>query len=120
MSDVVSGVRDGISIIGNAAIKAGEAAAIAAYPWLGLPVIKQIWESILGHFLDAVILTMQDSSTRILIPIIDQAQADAANQATEKLKKDLEDVRADSLQTQRDLDEVKKAYADLIHMRTST
>lgn len=120
MADVVSDVSDIIGIIGNAGLDAGEAAVIQAYPWLGLPIIEQIWEAVLGSFISAVLIAMEETSTRILIPFIDQGQADAANAAAAKLQKDLDDANASQTAIQGELDDLKKKYADLIHLRLPT
>lgn len=118
--DVVSGVRAGIDIIGEAAVAAGEAAAIASFPFLGWPVVKQIWEAILEKYTTAVLVEMQNSSTRILIPIIDDAQGDAATAAAAKLQATLDAQAAQSEEVTRELSDLKEKYAELIRMRQST
>lgn len=118
--DIVSGVRSGISIIGDAGIKAGEAAVIAWQPWLGWPVIKQIWQGILERFADAAIKAMQDGSTIILIPIIETAKAEAADEASTKLQALLDNEKTNAEDLAAEVAEWKKKYAELIHMRVAT
>ena len=118
--DIVSAIRQGIGVLGEAGIIAGEAAAVAAYPWLGWPIINQIFKAVVEKFADAAIKTMEDESTVLIVPVIDQAQANAASEASLKLQKDLEDSQTTQEELARDLDEWKQKYADLIHMRHAT
>lgn len=43
-------VRTGLVDIVNAEVTAAESSLIAAQPWLGLPVVKQLWEKAFQYF----------------------------------------------------------------------
>ncbi len=115
--DVVSAIRGGIGGLGKIAVAAGEGAVIAKFPFLGLPILKQIWEMIAEEFAKGAIGAFENGASNILIPIIDKAQAEAANAAKVKLQADLENEKTKSEELARDLAEFKKKYAELIHMR---
>jgi hypothetical protein len=118
--DIVSAVRAVLKAGAEIGVQAGEAAAIAAYPWLGLPFIKQIWETILEHYAAAFDKALMDESTKLIIPIIDKIKADAAEAESAKYKAMLEGANATSEQLQKENDEWEQKYADLIHQRRAT
>lgn len=118
MGDILSGVDAGISALGEVAVAAGEAALIADYPILGLPVIKQIWEFFLEKLEAKIVVQLQQGSAVIIIRANDEAQRAAADAAKEALAK--AQLGVDDAVHQKTLDDFEKTYGDLIHERIST
>ena len=118
MGDVLSGVDEGIAIMANVAVGAGELALIAQFPWLGLPVIKQIWQFLVEQLEQRIVVELQKGSAVIIIRANTQAQADAADAASSALRKAQEGV--DDAIHQKTLDDFQKAYEALISTRIST
>lgn len=117
--DLASVVRQAIKVAGESGIKAGEAAVIAAYPWLGWPVIKQLWTAVIEKFLSGYIKSLMDESTKILIPIINENLAEAAEAESEKLKALLDNSKTTEAELSRELEIWKRKYSDLIRMRVA-
>lgn len=99
---------------------AGELALEAAYPWLKLPIINWIWKSILGKYAAAFIKALMDKSTEILVPVINELKASAAEEASAKLQKVIDDKNTTAAQLQREILAWEEKYEDLIRMRRAT
>ncbi len=59
----------------NAVVSAAETMAIAAYPWLGTPVFKQIWEALANYFAGLFSKVAQTGTTFAVVddtaPVVD-------------------------------------------------
>ncbi len=118
--DQVSAADTVISVIGEAALKAGEAALIVQYPFLGLPVISWIWEFFLGKLEALVILNLQKSSNVLIIRFSEEANAQAASAAADKLKQVQDAPQKNQADIDKALQDFKDAYQKLIGFRTSS
>lgn len=118
--DVVEGVRKGIKAGGEAGVSAGEQAVEAAHPWLKLPIINWLWRSILEKFTDAIIKALMDKSTEILIPIINTHAASAAQEASDRLQKIIDEGKATEAELNAEIEKWEEKYEALIRMRRST
>lgn len=120
MADAVSVVDSAESAIIRVAVEAGEAALIAEFPWLGLPIIKQIWEFFVSRLSEKVILALQKGTNIQIIDFGDAKKNEAAKQAKDQLQGVLNDptstaeARADALAA------FRAKYADLVRMRVAT
>ncbi len=118
MSDTLSGVDEAIAIMANVAVNAGEIALIAQFPWLGLPIIKQIWEFLVEKLEQRIVVELQKGSAVVIIRANVEAQKDAADAAASALAKAQEGL--DDAVHQRTLEEFQKTYGELIRTRVAT
>lgn len=120
MADAVQ-LADGIiGAVGEVALEAGEAALIAAYPFLGIPGLKQLWEFFVNRLAAYVIVELQKSSNVIIIKMTDAAQGTAADDASIALKKAQDDPNTTPEELANARADFKKKYADLIRTRVAT
>ncbi len=118
MGDILSGADEGIAVLADFALKAGETALIAEFPWLGFPIVKQIWEFLVGQLEAKIVVELQNGAAVIIIKANVEAQKSAADAAASALAKAQEGV--DDAVHQKTLDDFQKTYADLIRTRIST
>lgn len=118
--DLISAIRRVLKLGGEAGVTAGELAVEAWAPWLKLPIINWIWRNILEQFTDALIKAIMDKSTELIIPVINEYAASAADKASEELKKVIEDKNATQAQLEAQIERWEKKYEDLIRMRRAT
>lgn len=118
MGDILTGVDDGISILADVAIKAGEAALIVQYPFLGLPVVKQVWEFFVSRLEAEIVADLKKGAAVIIIKANVEAQRAAADAAKSALAQAQAGV--DDAVHQKTLDDFQKTYGDLIRTRIAT
>lgn len=115
MADAVQNVDSVIGAIGSVAVDAAEIALIAQYPFLGLPVIKQIWEYIVSKLETEVIAQLDKGANIITIEIIDSNENKSAVAANNNLKAVQGDPNATDAQKQAALQAFQSAYGKLIY-----
>lgn len=120
MGDAVSNVDSAIAIIGDLALNVAEAALIVEYPFLGLPVIKQIWEFFVKKLESRVIEELAKSANVIIIHISETENAKAARDAADALKKVQDAPIKDQASIDKATEDFKDAYSKLIRLRTTT
>lgn len=105
-NDDAKAITEAQAILIKTLVSEAEALAIAAYPWLGIPVVKQIWELAAGYYANLFSELVQVGTTFLVI------DSQIANEKT-GLKKELDNIIA--VGKTGDPDAIKKAikaYAD--------
>jgi hypothetical protein len=120
MADAVSTANSVISAVGEVALQAGEAALIAQFPFLGLPVIKQVWEYIANKYAQAVLAELEKGSAAVIITADETAKGKAASAAAATLSKTQNNPKATAEEKQRAKEDFKAKYSDLIRTRIAT
>lgn len=92
---------------------AAESALIADFPWLGLPVVKQIFEYGLGIVGKYFYEQAAFAATKIIIDVQTKLEASSAQSAFENLRMAVASGDANAIQLASD--DLDKAYANLIH-----
>ncbi len=118
--DSVQAADEIIGGIGSVAIQAGEIALIAQFPFLGLPVIKQVWEFFAERLAALIILELKKGSNVIIITVNNSVNNGHAKVAADNLKKVQSDPESTEKEKEEALAEFKRRYSDLIRQRTST
>ncbi len=120
MSDLVQTVDKTIGAAAEVAIAMAEASIIAAQPWLGTPVLKQVWTFIAEKYAHQVILSFMGATNNVIIDFGNEEKNQAAVDAKNELQSVLEQPEVDSQAKKKAKDDFKKKYADLIRQRTAT
>lgn len=103
-----------ISTIGLVALEAAETALIARYPFLGLPVIRQIWQFFASKLEKEIVMNLQKGSADLIIDFKTDAEAKDAKLASDKLKAVQGDQGSTAQQISDAQDAFKDAYRKLI------
>ena len=114
MADAVTVSETILTTAGDIALQAGEAALIAQYPILGLPVIKQIWEFFASELEARVIAELEKSANVLIIQVSEQNNAVQAKNAATNLQTVQNDPKATEADKQKAIEDFKNAYANLI------
>lgn len=100
-------------LIENVGETAAEAAIIADVPWLGVPVVKQVFEYLLGFVGSYIYKQAAWGATKIIIDVQTKMEASAAYSAFQNLQMAIASGDPGAItKASQDLD---KAYAALIH-----
>jgi uncharacterized membrane protein YfbV (UPF0208 family) len=83
----------------TAVIKAAEAIAIADVPWLGLPVIKQLWEGAANYFGSLFSKVAQTGTTFAVIDVQTGVEQQQMSQALQNLIAAEQSGNASAIQT---------------------
>jgi hypothetical protein len=118
--DLISIVRSILKTGGEAGVKAGELALEAEFPWLKLPIISWLWRNIFEKYASAFIKALMDKSTEILVPVINEMRASAADEASKRLQKKLDEANLTAAQLEAEIILWEEKYEALIRMRRST
>lgn len=103
-----------IGVVGEVALKAGETALIADFPFLGIWPLSMIWEYFANKYAEKVIVELQKGDANIIIHITDANEAKDAKKAADALSTatpETEDAARE---------EFKKRYGDLVRTRVAT
>lgn len=106
--------------VGSIALEAAEIALIARFPFLGLPIIKQIWEFFASQLAAEAIKEMKKGSTTLIITFKNEENNKAAKDAAEKLKVVQDDPASTSGEKSQALEDFRRRYSDLIRQRPVT
>ena len=118
--DIIPIVDKGIELGGDALTAMLEAYAIAQFPPLGLPVIKQIWEFVFEKAFGGLTLNLEKGANGIIISISNGIDNDAAKKAKEEFKKAQDDPNISKADYAKAREDFKKKYARLIRQRRPT
>lgn len=75
-----------VETVVNGAITSAKALALVQAPWLNWPVVKQVFDYLMGKISTALIKAMGDYSTFVIIDLQTSAQRDAYLRAMDALK----------------------------------
>lgn len=101
------------TIIEGAGTTALENALIVEFPWLGLPVIKQIFEFILNKVSAIIYQDAAEAATKLIIDLQVNGEESSVGNAFKNLQMALASGDQNAInQTSKELDQ---AYASLIH-----
>lgn len=120
MADAVSITDTIISTVGSVATEAAEAALIAQFPFLGLPIIKQIWEYLFGILEQNIISELEKGSTALIITVSEDAHAATASATSQALNSVQNNPNATAEEISSAQTNFKNAYAALIGFRANT
>lgn len=120
MADAVQVADKVIEVVADVALSVAETAIIAEVPFLGLPVIKQLWEYFARMLMSKLIEQLQNSSTIMIITGQNDLRAQEAGDAATALRAAQADPTITPEKLQGAKDDFKKKYADLIRERIAT
>lgn len=110
-ASVVNGILS--NLINGAGITAAESAAIAEFPWLGLPIIKQIFELVLNKVASIIYDQAAYAATKVVIDVQVGLEESATGPAFQNLQMAIASGdQAAIAKASKDLD---TAYSNLIH-----
>jgi hypothetical protein len=95
-----------IAGVDSAIVEVAEDLAIAQYPWLGYPILKQIWQALFGYFSGLFTLAAQTGAT---FAVIDYQIGDEEDEISKELAAI---AAAEKAQDPVALKAAIKAYAD--------
>ncbi len=97
-----------------------EASIIAAQPWMGAPVLKQVWTFIAEQYAHKLVLAFMTVTNNAVIDFGNEEKNQSAKEAKDELQAVLEQPEVDPKAKKKAKDDFKKKYADLIRQRTVT
>lgn len=109
-----------ISVVGEVVLQTAEAAVVADLPFLGLPIIRQIWEFLVGKLEQKIVEQLQNGTAGIIINISDQTQAAGAKSAADQLQAVEEDEKSTADDIQKARDNFRKKYSALVGFNISS
>lgn len=100
-------------LIEGAGVDAAEAALIADFPWLGIPVVKQILEWALNKIASYFYVAAANAATSIVIDVQTNVEASTALVAYQNLQMAI--ASGDQNAVKKASDDLSTAYGNLIH-----
>lgn len=112
LASVINGVLS--NIINTAGVDAAETAAIAAYPWLGWPIVRQIFDGILKVVAGEIYKQAAYAATKIVIDVQVELEESKTSDAFKNLQMAL--ASGDKNAIAKASSNLDVAYGNLIHM----
>lgn len=100
----------------NVAVPAAKAAAVAEAPWLGAPVLSQVFDYLLGKFADWIYKALDQAVVFSIIDLQTEAQRKAYDEAVAALKAVVNQPTATPQDIEKARQDLEKKLADLINL----
>lgn len=117
--DIVNVVTTIESTLIEISVEVGEAALIAEFPFLGLPVIKQTWQFIVNRIVGKMSIALQKTTAIDIINFTEDERNKVAQKFKDKFQAVLNDPKSAPSIIAEAKDQFKKSYAALIAFRQS-
>jgi hypothetical protein len=111
-----AGIINGIlkNLIDGVGVQAAETAAIAAYPFLAWPIVKQIFEGVLNLVANEIYKQAAMAATKVVIDVQVGVEESTALNAFQSLQMAI--ASGDEVAIKKASDDLDSAYGNLIHM----